>query len=77
MSKVILNKTELIQRLGNIEYKSENILEESLLRDMNFDNALLKLVNIDPEQEYNLCYDIAKRLLGEVQESVDPEEFQF
>lgn len=66
-----LNQESWLSRLEPIKYDGEASEEQANLEQMGLASALLTIAGITPEQEFNLCRDVALHLLGELNEPED------
>jgi hypothetical protein len=69
--KEIINKTDLLKELDNINFDREAYEKDSSFEQMSLAGSLLTLAHIDHESEYKLCQSIARYLLGEIPEPDD------
>ena len=72
MAKKTLNRKILLEKLPPITYQNkDNGKTSSFEEKMNFERALLGLLQIDHEHEYDLCKAVAQHLLERVPEPDD------
>ena len=64
--KTNYNKTTWLGRLEKPSHEKSKEFEESSLEEMHLGSVLKTLARLEPENEYDLCRDVAKHLLGEV-----------
>ena len=77
MAKKTLDRKALLGKLPPIKYqKKEDGKSNTFEEKMNFERALLGLLQIDHEHEYDLCKAVAQHLLEHVPEpdDIDVEE---
>ncbi len=73
MAKKILDKTALLKKLPQIKYEAKDEKTAGFEEKMSFERALLGVLQIDHEHEYDLCRSMAQHLLEEVPE---PDEIE-
>jgi hypothetical protein len=71
-----LARRELLKRLPPVKYEKGEDKKSSFLDKMSMEKALLALLDIDHEHEYELCKLVAQHVLERVPEpdDVDLEE---
>jgi len=66
-----LDRKALLENLSRVKYEKGDEKKSSFLEKMSLDRALLGLLQIDHEHEYELCKTVAQRLLKQVPEPDD------
>ena len=72
MARLALDKTILLGKLNEQNYKEDGENDEGMLEQMSLSRSLLKLAGIDHEKVAALCREVAQRLLTNIPE---PEYF--
>lgn len=76
MTKPAVDKCVLLERLEPVEYERPSDQEGDDIEQMSLAACLLKLAEVIPEREFDLCRRLAEHLLGRVPEpeSIDLED---
>lgn len=65
------DRKALLENLPRVKYEKGEDKKSSFLEKMSMDRALLGLLQIDHDHEYELCKSVAQHLLEQVPEPQD------
>lgn len=69
--KELPNKELLLNKLPKVKYEAEKSKGSNFLEKMSMTKALLELAKIDHDHEYDLCRQVAGKLLESIPEPDD------